>query len=436
MDLTLLAVLGIVAMIVMIALGVHIGMAMFITGFVGYALATGNLTSAFVTLRTYTFTSAMNYTLSVVPLFVLMGQFVFYAGISDDLFRASRTLFGRTPGGLAYASIFSCAAFGAICGTLGATTATMCSVAKPIMRDHRYDDRLIGGTLSTGGTLGTLIPPSTPAIMYGVMAEVSIGKLFAAGAIPGVIMAICFCGVVFVWTKVNPNCAPGTQEGFTIGEKLRASVGFLPIIIVFMIVIVGMFSGLFSITESAAMGALVSFLFMLFRRKVNLANLKNCFEETIVTVGSSLIIIIGANVFGCFLTITNMTTQLANWTVSLHMSPVLIIGVIILIYAVMGCFMDCVAMIMLTVPIFLPVVRELGFDPIWFGVIVVMVLNLGAVTPPVGASCFVACGVMKDIPLTTIYKGVVPFLIAFAVAFLIVTLFPQTALWLPTLTVG
>ena len=157
LDLTLLAVLGIVAMIVMIALGVHIGMAMFITGFVGYALATGNLTSAIVTLRTYTFTSAMNYTLSVVPLFVLMGQFVFYAGISDDLFRASRTLFGRTPGGLAYAGIFSCAAFGAICGTLGATTATMCSVAKPIMRDHRYDDRLIGGTLSTGGTLGTLI---------------------------------------------------------------------------------------------------------------------------------------------------------------------------------------------------------------------------------------------------------------------------------------
>ena len=435
MSLNVLGIIGIAVMLLLILSGVRIGLVMFMVGFTGYAMAT-NLKAALVMLKTYTFTSAMNYTLAVVPLFVLMGQFVFYAGISDDLFRSSRTIFGKQPGGLAYAGIFSSAAFGAICGTLGATTATMCSVAKPIMKEHKYSDKLIGGVLSCGGTLGTLIPPSTPAIMYGVIAELSIGKLFAATTIPGIIMAICFCGVVFVWTKINPLAAPGTEEGYSVLEKIKSIKGFIPLLLIFSIVIVGMFSGFFSITESAAAGVLVSFIFLAVRRRATKADIIASLKETALTVGSCMIIIIGANVFGCFLTITGLTATLANFVAGLNMSRTMIIAVIILIYAVMGCFIDCVAMIMITVPIFLPVIVELGYDPIWFGVIVVMVLNLGAVTPPVGAACFVASRVMKDIPLTTIYKGVVPFLLAFLIAFLIVVLFPQVALFLPSIAAG
>ena len=423
-----LGVIGIAVMILLILCGFRIGLVMFLVGFVGYGFATGSFTAALVMLRTYSFSSTMNYTLAVVPLFVLMGQFVFHAGVSDDLFLSSKKIFGRTPGGLAYAGIFSCAAFGAICGTLGATTATMCSVAKPIMREHRYSDKLIGGTLSVGGTLGTLIPPSTPMILYGVIAEISIGKLFAAGAIPGVLMAICFCAVVFIWTKLNPSVAPGSEEGYSLKEKLIALKGFVPIVLLFAIVIIGMFSGVFSVTESAAAGVIVAFLFMVIRKRANWSSIKQSLVESMMAVGSSLLIIVGANVFGCFLTITGLTTALANFVISLDISRYAVITVIILIYAVMGCFIDCVAMIVLTVPIFLPVIRTLGFDPVWFGAIAVMVLNLGAVTPPVGASCFIASGVMKDIPLTTIYKGVIPYLVAFFVAFILVVIFPQLAL--------
>lgn len=422
-------------MIGLILLGSNIGLSMFAVGFVGYAMVR-NWSAAIAILRTNLLSSAMNYAMVVVPLFVLMGQFVFYAGISDGLFNATRTLFGRKPGGLAYAGIVSCTAFGAICGTLNATTATMCAVAKPIMREHKYKDSLIAGTLACGGTLGTLIPPSTPFILYGVIAEQSIGKLFAAGVVPGIIMAICFCGCIFVQTKLDPEIAPGTEEGFTIMEKVKAMKGFIPILLLFGIVVVGMFTGIFSVNESAAMGAFAAFLFLVFRGRCTKDVLLKCLKETVLTTGMTVVIIGGANIFGCFLTITHMPSNLASWIATLPLPPVLIIAVIIIIYAIMGCFVDALSMIMLTTPIFLPVITALGYDPIWFGVIVVMVLNLGAITPPVGAACFVATGALKDIPLTTVFKGALPFLWAFLISFLIVVLFPQICLWLPTLSVG
>ena len=433
-SLMLLAIIGLIGMLVLMFMGMNIGLSMFLVGFVGYACVMNwNWAAAFAMLRTNTVSNAMNYTMSVVPLFVLMGQFAFRSGISNDLFRSTRKLFGRVPGGLAYTGVISCALFGAICGSLGATTATMCSVAKPIMRENEYDDALIGGTLSCGGTLGTLIPPSTPFILYGIMASTSIGSLFAAGVVPGILMAICFCAVIAIWTKIHPNAAPGSRS-YTMKEKLQALKGFVPMVLLFGIVLGGMFTGYFSVTECAAVGAAVAFIFMVIRRQATWANIKASLIETVESMGMAMIILAGANILGCFLSITNLPNNLANWVNSLTVPHVMIIAVIILIYAFLGCIMDTLAAVVLTVPIFLPIIKSFGYDPIWFGVIIVMVMNMGAVTPPVGISCYVAAGTMKDIPLTTVFKGALPFLLSFLVAFIIIVAFPQLSLWLPSIT--
>ena len=432
----LLAIIGLITMLVLLFLGMNIGLAMFLVGFVGYACVMNwNWGAALAILRTYTVSSAMNYTMSVIPLFVLMGQFAFRSGISNDLFRSTRTLFGRVPGGLAYTGIVSCGLFGAICGSLGATTATMCSVAKPVMRENHYDDALIGGTLACGGTLGTLIPPSTSFILYGIMASTSIGSLFAAGVMPGILMAICFCGVIAIWTKLHPNAAPGARA-FTMKEKLIALKGFVPMVLLFAIVLGGMFTGLFSVTECAAVGAFVAFLFMLIRKQATWENIKASLIETVESMGMCMIVLQGANILGCFLSVTNLPTTLASWVNSLAVPHVVVVALIILIYALLGCIMDTLAVVVLTVPIFLPIMLSFGYDPVWFGVIIVMVMNMGAVTPPVGISCYVAAGSLKDIPLTTVFRGAIPFLLAFLVAFVLVVLFPQISLWLPSMTVA
>lgn len=430
LDPTMIAILGIVAMLILIFSGANIGLCMFVIGFIGYAIIR-DWGAAFSMLKTYTVSSSMNYTMTVIPLFVLMGQFAFHSGISDDLFRSSRVWFGKQRGSLAYSGVVACALFGAICGSLAATTATMSRVAKPIMKEHGYKDEVVGGTLACAGTLGVLIPPSTPFILYGIMAEVSIGSLFAAGVVPGIIMALCFCAVIFIWCRKDKEACPASK-GYSLREKIKALKGFGGMFLLFAIVLGGMFSGIFSVTESAAIGAVVAFLFMLLRGRCNWASFKASLYDTVTTLGMVMLTIVGANIFGCFLTVTNLPSNLATWIQSLSVSPTVVVFIIILIYGIMGCVMDTLALVLLSVPIFMPVVTALGFNPVWFGVILVMIMNLGAVTPPVGLSCYVASGV-TGIPLSKVFKGSVPFLLAFLVAFLIVVLFPDLSLWLPSL---
>lgn len=425
-----IALLGIAIMLVLIFLGVNIGFCMIIVGFLGY-VAVRDWGAALSVLRTYTVSSSMTYSMTVIPLFVLMGQFVFYSGISDDLFRSTRIWFGRTKGGLAYAGVLSCALFGAICGSLAATTATMSRVARPIMKEYHYKDELVGGTMSCAGTLGTLIPPSTQFILYGVMAEVSIGSLFAAGVVPGIIMAICFCGVIFVWSKKNKELCPA-GEATSWKEKLKALSGFWRMLLLFAIVLGGIFSGLTSVTESAALGCVVAFLMMLFRHRCTRESMKACLLDTITTTGMVMLNIVGANIFGAFITITNFPSTIAGWIQSLAVPGFVVIFIIIIIYGLLGCIMDTLALILLSIPIFLPIVNAFGFNLVWFGVIVCMIMNMGAVTPPVGLSCYVCSGV-TGIPLSKVFKGAIPFLVAFGVAFILVVLIPDLSLWLPGL---
>ena len=433
MSMTFIAVLGIAIMLMLIFLGVNIGLSMFIVGFAGYAFIL-NTNAALTVLGQFSTSSSMNYTMTVIPLFVLMGNFAFHSGISNDLFTTSRTLFGRVRGGIAYSGILACALFGAICGSLAATTATMSRVAKPIMTKYHYKDEVIGGTLSCGGTLGTLIPPSTPFILYGVMTETSIGSLFAAGVVPGILMALCFCAVIFIWCKKDPDACPA-GEAYSAFEKLKALKGYIGMILLFALVLGGMFSGVTSVTESAALGAVLSFLFLLLRRKCTPAALKTSLFDTLATTGMVMLTIVGAGMFGTFLTVTGMPVNLAKWIQTLDVAPLLIIIFIIIIYGVMGCMIDMVAFLLLSLPIFIPIIKALGFDFIWFGVVIVMIMNMGAVTPPVGLSCYVASGIM-GLPLGKVFRGAVPFLLAFLVAFLLILVFPQLSLWLPGLVRG
>lgn len=433
MSLTLIAVLGIVIMLLLIFLGVNIGLSMFIIGFAGYAFII-NTNAAFTVLGQFSTSSAMNYTMTVIPLFVLMGNFAFHSGISDDLFNTSRILFGRVHGGLAYAGILACALFGAICGSLAATTATMSRVARPIMKKYNYKDEVVGGTMSCAGTLGTLIPPSTPFILYGIMTETSIGRLFAAGVVPGILMAICFCGVIFLWCKKDPEACPA-GEPYPMTVKLKSLKGYLGMFILFALVLGGMFSGITSVTEAAALGAFLAFVLMLLRRKCTRAALKACLFDTLSTVGMVMLTIVGAGMFGTFLTVTGMPVNLAKWIEGLNASPMMVVIVIIIIYGIMGCVMDMIALMLLSLPIFVPIFKAMGIDFVWFGVVMIMIMNMGAVTPPVGLSCYVASGIM-EIPLGKVFRGAVPFLLAFLVAFILVVAFPRLSLWLPSLIRG
>ncbi|MDD4367256.1 MAG: TRAP transporter large permease, partial [Eubacteriales bacterium] len=416
--------------LVLVLLGVNVGLSMFISGFLGYAFLRG-FDAAVSILGTYTVSTSMNYSMTVIPLFVLMGQFVYGSGISDDLFRSTRVWFGRRRGALAYAGVISCTMFGAICGSLAATTATMSRVAKPIMKEHGYKDEIIGGCLACSGTLGALIPPSTQFILYGVMAEVSIGKLFAAGVFPGIVSAICFCGVIFFWCRFDPALCP-SSDTYNWKEKIKALSGVWRMLLLFTIVLGGMFSGVFSVTESAAVGVVIAFIIMVLRKKCTKENIKRCAFDTIATTGMVMLSIVGAGVFGCFITLTRLPSAIAEGIQELSVSPVLVVAMIIVIYSLLGCIMDTLALILLSIPIFMPLIETLGLDPVWFGVILIMIMNLGAVTPPIGLSCYVASGV-TGIELNKVFKGALPFLAAFFIAFIIILLIPDISLFLPGL---
>lgn len=429
MNLVVVGVIGIIVMIAIIFLGMNMGMAMFFVGFVGYAICSG-FTAAMGVLRTVPYTQATAYSLSVVPLFVLMGQFAFESGISSGLYKAADRLLSGFRGGLCMANIVACGFFGAICGSSTATAVTMGVLSLPEMKKYGYDDGIATASVAAGGTLGYLIPPSTGFILYGIIAEQSIGRLFASGIVPGVILAIAFCITITIVCHVRPEMAPPSPN-YTASEKLRSLVGMLPIVILFAVVMGGMFSGIFSTTEAAAVGAFLGLIIYIFSGKFTVKGLLHCFYETVRTTGMVFTMLIGAYVFGYFLTVTQIPTALASWISTLSVSPIIIVLMIILLYGVLGCFMDGLATIVMTVPIFIPVVTGLGYDLIWFGVLITLLMVLGAITPPIGVNMFVIAGVAKDVPLAKIFKGIWPFCLAMVVVIVLCALIPQLSLWLP-----
>lgn len=424
-------IVGCMMLLLLLAASMPVAFAMALVGLVGFALLVSpSAALSMVTADLYeTFSS---YSLTVIPLFVFMGQIAFHVGISRKLFYAAYQWLGALPGGLAMATVGACAAFGAICGSGPATAATMASVALPEMRRYNYSMELGSGAVAAGGSLGMLIPPSVVFIVYAIMTEMSIGKLFIAGIVPGLMIAVMFCITIYINCRRRPHLGPA-GPGTPWRDKFLSLAGVSETLILFMVVIGGMFFGYFTPTEAAAVGAAGSLVIAVFKRQLTWKLLSRSLLETTRTSCMVMIIVAGAMMFGRFLAVTRIPFELAGWLGDLPLPGSLIVCLIILFYLVAGCFVDALALILLTIPIFYPVINNLGYDPIWFGVIIVVVTQMGVISPPIGVNVYVVSGIERDIPLTTVFRGALPFLLTLVIAAMVLVAFPQISLFLPGL---
>ena len=429
-----IGVLGCVVLVILLASSMPVAFSMAIVGFVGFAVAvTPEAAVSMITTELYD--NFSKHSLTVIPLFVLMGQVAFHCGISRRLFHTAYHWFGPLPGGLAMATVGACTAFGAICGSGPATSATMALVALPEMKRYGYSMELACGTVASGGTLGMMIPPSVVFIVYGVMTEQSIGKLFISGILPGLLTAALFCILIYINCKRRPELGPAAPST-TWGAKFISLLGVSETLALFLLVIGGMFGGFFTPTEGAAVGAGGTILIGLARRQLAARMLWRALQETMRTSLMVMIIVAGAMIFGKFLAVTHLTAELAAWLGGVPLPAWMIMSLIIVFYIIGGCFVDALALILLTVPIFYPVVQHLYTDPmwpIWFGVIIVLVTQIGTVTPPVGVCAYVVGGIERDVSLQTVFKGCMPFIGAMIVATALCVAFPQICTWLPSM---
>jgi len=428
---TTIGIIGIIALFVLIFSRMPVGFLMALIGFAGFGYIVSFDASLSLLARDF-FSVFNSYNLTVIPLFVLMGQLAFHSGISSRLFDTAYKFIGHLPGGLAIATIGACAAFAAICGSTNATAATMAAATLPEMKRYNYKPELATGVVAAGGSLGILIPPSVIFIIYGILTEQSIGKLFMAGILPGILLTLMFVATILIWATLRPELGPKGPR-FTLKEKIASLSGVIETIIIFIAVMGGLFGGIFTPTEAGAIGAFATLMVAVVRRTINWSGFSQALFETTRITCMILVIVAGATIFGKFLAVSRIPYDIANWVAAFNLPPAVIMGFIILVYLAGGCFIDSLALIMLTIPIFFPVVVGFGYDPIWFGVVIVMVTQIGVITPPVGVNVYVVSGVARDVPLSVIFRGVVPLLIALIIATLLLIPFPQIALYLPSL---
>ena len=423
--------LGIALLLILFIAGMPVAFSMAIVGFTGFAYVTG-LSPALNLLPQDIFETFSSYPLSVIPMFILMGTFAFASGISQRLYKTTHSWVGQLRGGLTIATVLACAGFAAICGSTAATAATMGQIAIPEMRKYRYNMRFATGTVAAAGTLGILIPPSTIFIVYGILTEESIGKLFMSGVLPGFILTLFYVATVYILCRRNPELGPpGVKTSFK--EKIVSTGGIIEALILFLLTIGGLFLGWFSPTQAGAIGAGGSLLIGLARRQLTWKGFLDSGKEGIRTACMVLFIIMGATVFGHFMAVTTIPFLLADWVGGLPIPAWAVMSVIIFIYFLGGFFMDSMALVVVTIPIFFPVVTKLGFDPIWFGVMIVLVAEMGVITPPVGVNVFVIKGIVPDVPLHVIFRGIFPFLGALFLLAAILMVFPQVATFIPSL---
>ena len=426
-----IGLIGLAALILLLFARIPVGFAMAIVGFTGFVQLV-NLDAALSLLARDVFSTFSSYGLTVIPLFIFMGQVSFHAGISRRLYDTAYAFIGHRPGGLAMATVGACTAFGAICGSSPATAATMGTVALPEMKRYNYSMELATGAVASGGSLGMLIPPSVVFIVYGIMTEQSIGKLFMAGIFPGLLIAGLFCLAISFSCRRNPELGPPGPPTNWQG-KISSLKGTAETLLLFSLVIGGLFVGFFTPTEAGAIGALCSLGIAIIGRNLTFEKLKISLFETTRTACMVMIIVTGAVIFGHFLAVTRIPYDLAGWVAGLPLPRFVVMLVIIAVYLIGGCFIDALALILLTVPIFHPVILSLNYDPIWFGVIIVLVTQMGVISPPVGINVYVVKGVAPEIPLETIFKGVIPFLVALIIGTIILIAIPQISLFLPDL---
>lgn len=426
------AIIGFVLLLLLLAGSMPVGFVMALVGLIGFAMMVSPQ-AAFSMATIDLYTTFSDYSLTTIPLFILMGQVAFHTGISRGLFNAAYHWVGRLPGGLAMSTVGACTAFGAICGSGPATSATIASVALPEMRRYKYDLQLATGCIAAGGGIGMLIPPSIVFIVYAILTEQSIGKLFIAGVAPGLMIAFLFCAVIFVQCRRKPALGP-PGPAFAWREKFAALAGVWETLLLFVLVMGGMFRGFFTATEAAAVGAAGTFAIAGLKRELTWHKLVQCLIESIRTSCMVMVIVAGAIIFGKFLAVTQVPSNLAAWLAALPLPGWCIIGLIILFYFIGGCFLDALALDILTIPILYPVVLALGYDLVWFGVMIVVVTMMGVITPPVGVCVYVVSGMARDVPLEKVFRGSLPFLWALALAAILLVFFPQIATYLPSLT--
>jgi C4-dicarboxylate transporter, DctM subunit len=417
-------------LLLLFATGIELGFAMALMGFLGFAYLNG-FRPAMQLVGRDVFDVITNYGYTVFPLFILMGQIGFNAGIAVRLYNAAHKFVGHVPGGLAMATVLGATGFKAICGSSAATSATFASVAIPEMDRYGYDRRLSTGIVATVGTLGCIIPPSVVLIIFGILTEQSIGRLFLAGIIPGLIIALFFLGIIYGWVKINPRIAPMSERS-TWKERIKSlpEVGW--ILLVFIIVVGGIMNGFFTPTEAGAVGTFAILILAVAKRGINFKGYVKSLTESLRTAGMILMLIAGSVILGHFIAVTNIPQNTADWLVSLPLNRYFIIMIICFVYLLGGSFIDDLAFMILATPIFYPAVQKLGFDPIWFGILIGVVVMIGVVIPPVAVCVFVVKNITKE-PIGRIYKGVAPFLISLVVVWGLLFIFPGLATWLPSL---
>ncbi|MFC1846018.1 TRAP transporter large permease [Chloroflexota bacterium] len=432
MSLTTIILIGVAIFLILMFLRMPIGLAMALVGFIGIAMVRG-LTAALSNVGGIAYTTAISYHLSVIPLFILMGVLAGYGGVSKGAFSALHKWVGHLRGGLAMATTGACAAFGAVCGDHIATAATMCSAALPEMRRYKYSDELSLGCIASGGNLGFLIPPSAAFIVYGFVTQVSVGQLFMAGILPGLLLTLLFWVAIYIQCRVNPKLAlPGPKVGWV--ERLVSLKDIWGIFLLFVVVMGGIYAGFFTPTEAGAVGAAATFLLGLASRQLTWKKFVDALLETVKTTALIFLLIIGAMIFSTFLTITEITITLANFIEGWQVNPYIILATILIFYVITGFFMDIFALLIVSLPIVFPiVVTTLGFDPVYFGVLAVLTIVMGSISPPVGVVVFAVHGIVRDVPLFTIFRGCLPFLAAMFVCLIILTAFPEISLLIPNL---
>ena len=426
-----IAVLSFAGLLLLLFARVPIAFAMGVVGFIGFGLLVSWLGSLTMVGR-QAFDTATAYDLSVIPLFVLMGNFVTRAGLSEELYKAAYSWIGHRRGGLAMATILSCAGFAAVCGSSLATAATMAKVTMPPMRKFGYADSLATGSIAAGGTLGILIPPSVILAVYGILTSTDIGVLFVAGVVPGLLGALLYITAIMATTRIWPHLGP-PGERTSWPERLRTLGRVWGILALFLLVMGGIYLGLFTPTEAAGVGASGAFLFALSRGRMNRRELMDVLVDSTKTSAMIFFVIVGANIFSNLINESGLPETMASWVIGLDISPLSIVAVIMIIYVILGCFLESMSMILLTVPLFFPMIVKLGFDPIWFGIIVVVVTEISLITPPIGMNIFVLNTVLPDVRTGTIFRGVLPFVAIDVVRLLILVLFPAIVLYLPSL---
>lgn len=430
-----IGLIGMIVLFVFLFLGLPIGFGMAFTGFLGMIVVYGGVGPSLAMIGISSYDTSANYMLTVVPLFILMGEYAYQAGISRDLFDTANKWLGRLPGGLAMSSVAGCAGFAAVCGDSLATAVTMGTVALPEMKKHGYSARLATGSLAAGGTLGILIPPSVGFIFYAIVTEESIGKLFIAGILPGLLLTAIFIGIIYGMAKGNPEIAPRGDK-FTWGDKLKSLKGVIGMLILFVLILGGILGGVFSPVEGGAIGSIGALLYALIRRRMTWQALSVALRDSVGITTRLLMILIGVGMLGYFLAATQLPFALADFVTGWQVNRYLVFTAVIILFLLLGCLINVIPMIMLVLPTIFPTIIALGFDPIWFGVVTVMTMEVGQITPPIGVNVFAITGVAEGVPMHEVFRGIFPFFFGMLLCIFLLTLIPQIVLFLPNLLFG